>query len=109
DQDALIEAVLAVNPRTIVVVNAGSPVSMDWADSAGAVMQAWFPGMEGGNAIGDILFGDVNPSGRLPTTFPRRLEDTPAFPFYPGENGVVRYGEGLLIGYRHYDKRNVEP
>jgi beta-glucosidase len=109
DQDDLVRAVLAANPRTVVVVNAGAPVSMDWADDAAAILQVWFPGMEGGNAVADILFGDVNPSGRLPTTFPRRLEDSPAFPFYPGENGVVRYGEGLLIGYRHYDKHNVEP
>jgi beta-glucosidase len=109
DQDALVRAVLAANPRTIVVVNAGAPVTMDWADDAAAIVQLWFPGMEGGNALADVLFGDVNPSGHLPTTFPRRLADSPATPFYPGENGVVRYGEGLLIGYRHYDKRHVEP
>jgi beta-glucosidase len=109
DQDALVRSVLAANPRTIVVVNAGAPVTMDWADDAAAIVQLWFPGMEGGNALADVLFGDVNPSGRLPTTFPRRLADSPATPFYPGDNGVVRYGEGLLIGYRHYDKRHVEP
>jgi beta-glucosidase len=109
DQDALVRAVLAANPRTIVVVNAGAPVTMDWADAAAAVLQVWFPGMEGGNALADILFGDVNPSGRLPTTFPRRLEDSPAFSHYPGENGVVRYAEKLLVGYRHYDKRNIAP
>jgi beta-glucosidase len=109
DQDELVRAVLAANPRTIVAVNAGAPVTMDWADNAAAVLQLWFPGMEGGNALADILFGDANPSGRLPTTFPRRLSDSPATAFYPGENGVVRYGEGLLIGYRHYDKRHVEP
>jgi beta-glucosidase len=109
NQDELVRAVLAANPRTIVAVNAGAPVTMDWADDAAAVLQLWFPGMEGGNALADVLFGDVNPSGRLPTTFPRRLADSPATPFYPGENGVVRYGEGLLIGYRHYDKRHVKP
>jgi len=109
DQDALVHAVVAANPRCIVVVNAGAPVTMDWADAAAAVLQVWFPGMEGGNALADIVFGDVNPSGRLPTTFPRRLEDSPAFPHYPGENGVVRYGEKLLVGYRHYDKRDVAP
>jgi beta-glucosidase len=109
DQEALVRAVLAANPRTVVVVNAGAPVTMDWAGDAAAVLQLWFPGMEGGNALADVLFGDVNPSGRLPTTFPRRLSDSPATPFYPGQNGVVRYGEGLLIGYRHYDKRHVEP
>ena len=109
DQDALVREVLAANPRSIVVVNAGAPVTMDWAEQAAAVVQLWFPGMEGGNALADMLFGDLNPSGRLPTTIPRRLEDSPAFPFYPGENGVARYGEGLLLGYRHYDRRGVEP
>jgi beta-glucosidase len=108
-QDELISAVLAANPRSVVVVNAGAPVTMDWADAAGAILQVWFPGMEGGNAVADVLFGDVNPSGRLPTTFPRRLSDSPASPHYPGSDGVVRYGEGLLVGYRHYDKRGVEP
>jgi len=108
-QDELISAVLAANPRSVVVVNAGAPVTMNWADAAGAIVQAWFPGMEGGNAIADVLFGDVNPSGRLPTTFPRHLSDSPAFAHYPGRDGVVRYGEGLLVGYRHYDKRGVEP
>jgi beta-glucosidase len=82
---------------------------MDWAEAAGAIMQVWFPGMEGGNAVADVLFGDVNPSGRLPTTYPRSLADTPAYRYYPGQAGVVRYAEGLLIGYRHYDKRGVEP
>ena len=109
DQDELVRAVVAANPRTIVVVNAGAPVTMDWADEAAAVLQLWFPGMEGGNALADVLFGEVSPSGRLPTTFPRRLADTPAFAHYPGANGVVQYAEGLLVGYRHYDKHGVEP
>src|SRR5262249_22041684 len=108
-QDELVSAVLAANPRSVVVVNAGAPVTMDWADAADAVLQIWFPGMEGGSAVADVLFGDVNPSGRLPTTFPMRLSDSPAYGYYPGENGVVRYGEGLLVGYRYYDKRGVAP
>src|SRR5579864_6620026 len=109
DQDELVRAVAAANPRTIVAVNSGAPVTMDWADSVAAILQVWFAGMEAGNALADVLFGDVNPSGRLPTTFPRHLSDTPASAYYPGADGVVRYGEGLLVGYRHYDRRGVEP
>jgi beta-glucosidase len=109
EQDELVRAVAAANPRTVVVVNAGAPVTMPWADGVAAIVQLWFPGMEGGNALAEVLFGDTDPSGRLPTTFPRRLEDSPAYPNYPGENGVVRYDEGLLVGYRHYDKAAVEP
>ncbi|MBV9543800.1 MAG: glycoside hydrolase family 3 C-terminal domain-containing protein, partial [Chloroflexi bacterium] len=106
---ALIRAVVAANPRTVVVLNTGSPVHMDWADEVPALLQLWFPGMELGNALMDVLFGDVNPSGHLPTSFPRALSDTPAFHNYPGENGVVRYAEGVFVGYRHYDTRGVEP
>src|SRR6266536_1654534 len=86
-QDKLIRAVLRANPRTIIAVNAGSPVTMDWADDAAALLQVWFPGQECGSALMDVLFGDVDASGRLPTTFPRRLEDSPAFANYPGAEG----------------------
>jgi beta-glucosidase len=109
EQDELVRAVAAANPRTVVVLNAGAPVTMPWAHDVAAIVQLWFPGMEGGNALADVLFGDVDPSGRLPTTFPRRLEDSPAYPNYPGRDGVVRYQEGLLVGYRHYDRAGVEP
>ena len=109
DQDDLVREVAAANPRTVVVLNAGAPVSMPWAEDVAAILEMWFPGMEGGNALADVLFGDVDASGRLPTTFPKRLEDSPAYPYYPGENGVVAYREGLLVGYRHYDKARVEP
>jgi beta-glucosidase len=109
DQDALIRAVAASNPRTVVVVNSGAPVEMPWADDVAGIVQVWFTGQEGGTAIADVLFGDVDASGRLPTTFPVRLEDTPAFPFYPGDGQTLHYGEGLLVGYRHYDTKNVEP
>jgi len=109
-QVELIEMVAAVNKNTIVVLNTGSPITMiGWIDKVAAVVEAWYPGQECGNGIADILFGDVNPSGKLPTTFPKRLEDTPAYINYPGENGRVLYGEGLFVGYRYYDKKRVEP
>jgi beta-glucosidase len=109
DQVALISAVAVANPKTIVVLQSGSPLSMGWLDEVAAVMQAWYPGQECGNAIADVLFGDVDPSGRLPQTFPVRLEDNPAYINYPGENGRVYYGEGLSVGYRYYDKKRIEP
>lgn len=108
-QHALIEQVAAANPRTIVVLNTGSPITMPWLDQVAAVVQAWYPGQECGNAIADVLFGDVVPSGKLPQTFPARVEDNPAYLNFPGENGKVYYGEGLFIGYRYYDKKQVAP
>ncbi len=108
-QDELVRAVAAANPKTIVVVNAASPVEMPWADDVAAIVQAWFPGEEWGNALADIVSGDVSPSGKLPTTVPVRLEDTPAFTSYPGERGRVRYGEGVFVGYRWYDTRRIDP
>ena len=108
-QDELIRAVAAVNGNTIVVVNAGSPIAMPWRDDVAAILQGWYAGEEWGNALADVLSGDVNPSGKLPTTFPVRLEDTPAFTNYPGERGKVHYGEGVFVGYRWYDARDVEP
>ena len=108
-QDELIARVAAVNPRTVVVLQTGGPVAMPWLPQVAAVLQAWYPGQECGNAIADVLFGLLNPSGRLPQTFPVRLEDNPAFINYPGENGRVRYGEGLFIGYRYYDKKRLAP
>ncbi len=102
-QDELIRRVAAVNPRTVVVLNTGSPVEMPWLDQVNAALQMGYAGQEQGNALADILFGDVSPSGKLPTTYPRRLEDNPAHINYPGENGKVLYGEGLFIGYRYYD------
>jgi beta-glucosidase len=108
-QDELVRAVAAANPRTIVVVNAGSPVAMPWADDVAAILHCWFAGEEWGNALADVLSGDVSPSGKLPTTFPVRIEDTPAFTSYPGEQGKVYYGEGIFVGYRWYDARRLEP
>ena len=108
-QDALVEQVAAANPRTIVVLNTGSPITMPWLDQVAAVVQVWYPGQECGNAIADVLFGDTNPSGKLPQTFPVRLEDNPAYLNFPGENGRVYYGEGLFVGYRYYDKKKIAP
>jgi beta-glucosidase len=109
DQDELIRRVAAVSKRTVVVVNAGSPVAMPWLDDVDAVLMAWFPGQEMGDAIVDVLLGDVEPQGRLPVSFPVRLEDTPAFEHYPGRNGVANYLEGRLIGYRWYDTVGRDP
>ena len=109
EQDALISEVAKVSKRTIVIVNAGSPVSMPWLNEVEAVIYAWFPGQEFGDALVDLLVGDVEPSGRLPVTLPRRIEDTPAFEHHPGRNGVAKYLEGRLIGYRWYDTVGREP
>ncbi len=108
-QDELISEVAKVSARTIVVVNAGSPVSMPWINEVEAVLFVWFPGQEFGDALADVLFGDADPGGRLPVTLPRRLEDTPAFEHAPGRNGVGRYLEGRLVGYRFYDTIGREP
>jgi beta-glucosidase len=110
-QDELISSIVAANPKTIVVLE-GTIVEMGpWLDKAPAVVQAWYPGMEGGNALAAVLFGDVNPSGKLPCTFPKRLEDSPAHALgaYPGVNGTVTYTEGLLVGYRWFDTKQIEP
>lgn len=108
-QVELIRAVVAANPRTVVVLNTGAPVAMHWLADVPAALQLWFAGQETGNALADVLFGDVNPSGRLPTTIPRSLSDTPAFTTYPGEFGRVDYGEGLFVGYRWYEARGIAP
>ena len=107
-QVALIQAVARVQPNTVVVLNNGAPVAMDaWINEVAAVLEGWMMGQAGGIAIADILFGRVNPSGKLAETFPLRLEDTPAYINWPGEIGTVRYGEGLFIGYRYYDAKKV--
>ncbi|HXA43098.1 MAG TPA: glycoside hydrolase family 3 C-terminal domain-containing protein [Candidatus Solibacter sp.] len=108
-QAELVDRVLAANPRTIVVVNAGAPVEMPWADRAAANLVTWFPGEEGAAALAGILTGATEPGGRLPLTFPKRLEDVRAHHSYPGANGTVVYSEGLMVGYRHFDDAGVEP
>jgi beta-glucosidase len=107
-QIALIKAVAKVQPRTVVVLNNGAPVAMsEWIDGVAAVLESWMMGQAGGAAIADVLFGKVNPCGKLAETFPLRLSDTPAHINWPGGAGEVRYGEGLFIGYRYYDAREV--
>jgi len=109
-QDRLIQAVAAANPNTVVVLVAGAPVTMTkWIDRVPAVLDAWYGGQEGGHAIGDVLFGAANPSGKLPVTFPKRLEDSPAFSHYPGADLHVEYAEGIYVGYRGFDKDHIEP
>lgn len=112
-QEELIEKVAAVNPRTVVVLQTGGPVEMPWLDKVSAVIQAWYPGQEAGNAIADVLFGDAEPGGRLPQTFPKYLSDNSAMTgdpkTYPGENGHVVYTEGLAVGYRHHDADGAKP
>ena len=110
DQAALIRAVVAVNRHTIVVLNNGTPVTMsDWLKSVPGVIEAWFPGQEGGAAIAAVLFGEVNPSGKLPDTLAASRADYPDFGNYPGTNHIVNYAEGIYVGYRHFDKANIEP
>ena len=108
DQLALVDAVLAANPRTVVVLSNGCVVALPFADRVPAIVEAWLLGQAGGSATADVLFGAVNPSGKLAETVPLRLEDTPAFLNFPGEDGHVRYGEGLFVGYRWYEARRME-
>ncbi len=110
EQVRLIREIAAANDRTIVVLINGSPVeTASWIGDVSGVIEAWYPGQEGGNAIADILFGDANPSGKLPTTLPVRIEDTPSYGNFPGTDGEVNYEEGIFVGYRHYDTHGIEP
>jgi beta-glucosidase len=111
NQDALVSAVVAANPKTVVVSKTGGPVLMPWLSKVPAVLQAWYPGEEDGNAVADVLFGAFNPSGKLPVTFPQRETDVPADTpaRYPGVDGTAHYSEGILVGYRHYDAKNIAP
>jgi len=110
DQDGLIQAVAAVNKKTIVVLNNGTPVSMTkWVKDVPAILETWFPGQEGGNALAAILFGDVNPSGKLPNTMGASRTDYPDTGNFPGKDGKVTYAEGIYVGYRHFDKRHIAP
>lgn len=107
-QTELIRAVAAANANTVVVLNCGAPVELPWVDDVPALVLAFYPGQEGGNALANTLMGDVNPSGKLSITFPKRYEDNPTFINYPGGK-EVHYGEGIFVGYRYYDQKDVEP
>jgi beta-glucosidase len=111
DQDKLIAAVAGANPRTIVVLNTSGAVLMPWLDKVAAVLEAWYPGQTGGTALAHVLFGDANPSGKLPVTFPRSDAQGPARTTlqYPGNGNDVHYDEGLLVGYRWYDGSGQHP
>jgi beta-glucosidase len=111
DQDALVTAVAAANPHTVVVVKSGNPVLMPWLSQVPAVLEAWYPGEEDGDAVAAVLFGAVNPSGKLPVTFPVSESRTPTSSpsQFPGTNGEVQYSEGLDVGYRGYDAENITP
>src|SRR6266568_5726536 len=111
NQDALISAVAAANPHTIVVLNDNSAILMPWLNQVAGVFEGFYDGQEWGQAIAALLFGDVNPSGKLPITFPTSLSQVPASTTaqWPGTNGTVQYSEGLDVGYRWYDAQNVTP
>lgn len=107
-QVALIKAVAQAQPKTVVILNSGSAIRVQpWIEDISALMQAWMMGQAGAGAIVDILFGKINPSGKLGETFPIDNEDTPAYINFPGDAGEVRYGEGLYVGYRYYDFKKV--
>ncbi|MDR3627143.1 MAG: glycoside hydrolase family 3 C-terminal domain-containing protein [Ignavibacteriaceae bacterium] len=109
-QDELIEKVAAVNKNTVVVLTSGSPVLMDrWINKVKGVVETWFAGTEGGNAIADVLLGNYNPSGKLPITFPHKWEDCSAYPTYNVLKERTYYSDDIYVGYRHFDKFNIEP
>ncbi|MGW5349799.1 glycoside hydrolase family 3 C-terminal domain-containing protein [Streptomyces sp. NPDC004031] len=109
--NSLVSAVAAANPNTVVVLNTGSAVTMPWLNSVKGVLEAWYPGQNDGTAIASLLFGDTNPSGHLPVTFPASLSQVPAHTTaqWPGSNGQVQYSEGVDVGYRYYDANNLTP
>jgi beta-glucosidase len=107
--DTLITSVLEANPNTVIVIQSGTPVSMPWIEKSSAVLHAWYGGNETGNAIADVLFGAVNPSGKLSLTFPKRLKDNPTYLNHRFEGGRVLYGEDIYVGYRYYEKLEIEP
>jgi beta-glucosidase len=108
-QNELVRRVAAANPRTVVVVNTGSAVDLPWAGEVGALLQGWFAGQEMDRALAEILLGRAEPGGRLPFSVPQRIEHCPAHDNFPGENGQIRYGEGIFAGYRGYLHRRIAP
>jgi beta-glucosidase len=109
-QDDLILAIARANKNTVVVLHSGGPVLMGrWLGQVPSVLEAWYPGQQIGQAVAAILFGDANPSGKLPVTFLQRWADSPAYGNYPGKNLTVEYAEGIYVGYRHFDRKNIAP
>ncbi|EXF79977.1 Cel3c [Colletotrichum fioriniae PJ7] len=106
--DNLIAAVLEAQPNTIVITQAGNPISLPWRHSASTMLHSWYGGNEAGNAVADVIFGRINPSGKLPMTFPARLEDNPAYLGFGSDNGKVYYSEDIFVGYRWYEARKME-
>jgi beta-glucosidase len=113
DQGELIRTITHLNPHNIVVLNAGGNVAMSrWIDRVGALFHAWYPGQNGNTAVAEAIFGDLNPSGKLPDSFEEKFEDSPAYGNYPGDpanGGTVKYAEGIYVGYRWFDKKNISP
>ncbi|MFC5754029.1 glycoside hydrolase family 3 C-terminal domain-containing protein [Actinomadura rugatobispora] len=113
DQDALISEVARANPNTVVVLETGGPVLTSWAGEVKAVLAAWYPGQQAGHALARVLYGDVDPGGRLPVTFPVDEGDIPTAAGgaaqFPGLNRTVTFSEGVMVGYRHYDANDLEP
>jgi beta-glucosidase len=104
----LINVVAKANPHTIVVLEAGAQIVMEnWIDNVNALVEAWYPGQEGAQAIAEVLSGTIDPSGKLPVTMPKRWEDCSAYGSYPGANGETEYSDGILVGYRHFDTKNI--
>ncbi|KAJ3561490.1 hypothetical protein NP233_g10163 [Leucocoprinus birnbaumii] len=107
--DELISKVAAANPRTVVVTQSGSSITMPWVDEVSTLVHAWYLGNATGDAIADVVFGKHNPTGKMSLTFPRRLEDVPSHGYFHSENGRVHYSEGIFVGYKHYQHRNIKP
>ncbi|KAI7974661.1 hypothetical protein EIK77_003809 [Talaromyces pinophilus] len=107
--DELISRVLEANPNAAIVIQSGTPVTMPWADKANVLAQAWFGGNELGNGLADVLYGDVNPAGKLSLTIPARLQDSPSYINFSSERGRVLYGEDIYVGYRYFEKTGVKP
>ncbi len=101
---------MEVNKKSLIVLNNATPILMNtWIDRVPAIIEAFYPGQEGGHALADIIFGDMSPSGKLPITFPKRWEDSAVYGTYPGKKERAEYKEGIFVGYRHFDKYNIEP
>ncbi len=109
NQLSLIQEIAAVQPNVVVVLSNGSPVEMPWLDQAKGILECYLGGQALGSAAADLIFGDVNPSGKLAESFPKKLEQNPSHPNFPGEGDIVEYREGLFVGYRYYDTKAIEP